>query len=256
VDFGIRGRTALVLGGSAGIGEAVALALAGEGVKLALAARDLQRLETVTRRAKALGAGDARGFTVDVQDPESVAAMLAQVRNAYESVDIVVLNGGGPKAGRFTEVVPADWDAAYRLLLRGMIGVVDALVPPMRARGWGRIVALTSTSVKQPIDTLVLSNAFRTALVSALRTLAVEVARDGVTVNCIATGRVDTARLRELYDNDDRKLQEAAREVPIGRIATPAEFAPMVAFLCSEPASYVTGQTISVDGGLVRGLFG
>jgi 3-oxoacyl-[acyl-carrier protein] reductase len=168
----------------------------------------------------------------------------------------VVLNGGGPKAARFGDVTLDDWDGAYRLLLRSMLVLLERLVPPMRARRWGRIVALTSTSVKQPIDTLVLSNTFRTALVAALRTLATEVAADGVTVNCIATGRVDTARLRELYGNEDRKLREAASEVPIGRIATPEEFAPLAVFLCGEPARYVTGQTISVDGGLVRGLFG
>ena len=137
-----------------------------------------------------------------------------------------------------------------------MLQLAGALVPRMRGRGWGRVVALTSTSVKQPIETLVLSNAFRTALVAALRTLAVEVARDGVTVNCIATGRVDTARLRELYDHDESKLRAAGREVPIGRVATPQEFAPLAVFLCSQPASYITGQTISVDGGLTRGLFG
>ena len=115
---------------------------------------------------------------------------------------------------------------------------------------------LTSTAVKQPIDNLVLSNAFRTALVAALRTLAVEVAKDGVTVNSIATGRIDTARLRALYGNDEKRLHEAATDVPIGRIASPEEFAPMAAFLCGDPAGYVTGQTISVDGGLIRGLFG
>ena len=140
--------------------------------------------------------------------------------------------------------------------LRGMLMILERIVPPMRARGWGRVVALTSTSVKQPIDTLVLSNTFRTALVAALRTLATEVAGDGITINCIATGRIETDRLRELYGNDEQKLRDAGREVPIGRIATPQEFAPMAAFLCSEPARYVTGQTISVDGGLVRGLFG
>jgi 3-oxoacyl-[acyl-carrier protein] reductase len=110
--------------------------------------------------------------------------------------------------------------------------------------------------VKQPIDNLLLSNAFRTALVATLRTLAVDVAPDGVTVNSIATGRIETARLRSLYGDDDAKLRAAGSEVPIGRIATPAEFAPLAVFLCGEPAGYVTGQTISVDGGLTRGLFG
>jgi 3-oxoacyl-[acyl-carrier protein] reductase len=256
VDFGIRGRTALVTGASAGIGESVALALAAEGVRLAVGARDSERLEAVARAAKERGAEDARGFRLDLEDPNSIDAMLDGVCSAFGDVDIAILNGGGPKAGRFTEMAPADWDAAYRLLMRGMLVLLERLVPPMRARRWGRIIALTSTSVKQPIDTLVLSNAFRTGLVAALRTLAVEVARDGVTVNCIATGRIETDRLRELYGNDETKLREAAREVPIGRIATPQEFAPMTAFLCSESARYVTGQTISVDGGLVRGLFG
>ena len=238
MDFGIRGRTALVTGGSGGLGEAVALALASEGVKLALGARDAARLEAVARKAKQVGAEEARGFVLDLQDPESIAAMLAAVRGAYGDVDIVLLNGGGPKFGRFTEMTMADWDAAYRLLMRSMLCLLESIVPPIGARKWGRIVASTSTSVKQPIDTLVLSNAFRTALVSALRTLAVEVARDGITVNCIATGRVETARLRALYQ-DDEQLREAANDVPIGRIATPAEFAPMAAFLCSEPASDV-----------------
>lgn len=244
------------MGASAGLGEAVACALAPEGVKLALAARNIERLEAVANKAKALGAADARGFYLDLDDAGSVPAMLESVREEFGDVDIAILNGGGPKPGRFTEMVLADWDAAYRLLLRSLLILLGALVPPMRAKQWGRIVALTSSAVKQPIDTLVLSNAFRTALVAALRTLAVEVARDGVTVNAVATGRIETDRLRALYGNDDRKLLQAGEEVPIGRVATPEEFAPMVAFLCSEPARYVTGQTVSVDGGLVRGLFG
>jgi 3-oxoacyl-[acyl-carrier protein] reductase len=256
VDFGIRGRTALVCGAGSGIGAAVALALAGEGVRLALGARDVDRLEGVAREARQRGAASAGAFRLNLEDPASIEAMLAAAGAECGGIDIAILNGGGPRAGRFTEMSAADWDAAYRLLLRSMLLILEQIVPPMRSRGWGRIVALTSTSVKQPIDTLVLSNTFRTALVAALRTLATEVARDGVTVNCIATGRIETDRLRELYGNDATKLRDAGREVPIGRIATPDEFAPMVAFLCSEPARYVTGQTISVDGGLVRGLFG
>lgn len=256
MDFGIRGRVALVTGGSAGIGRAVALALAAEGAKLAVAARSYERCEAVAEEAKRIGADDARAFAVDLADPDSIARMLERVREAFGDVGIAVLNGGGPKAGRFRDTSSADWDAAYHLVMRSMFLLTEALVPSMRARRWGRIVALTSTSVKQPIDTLVLSNAFRTGLVAALRTLASETARDGITVNCIATGRVETDRLRSLYGNDEAKLRDAAGEVPIGRIATPEEYAPMVAFLCSEPARYVTGQTISVDGGLVRGLFG
>jgi 3-oxoacyl-[acyl-carrier protein] reductase len=256
VDFGIRGRTALVCGASSGIGAAVALALAGEGVALVLGARDVERLETVAREARQRGAASAHALALDLEDPGSIDAMIAAARRACGELDIVILNGGGPRAGRPTEMSTDDWDRAYRLLLRSMLVVLERIVPPMRTRGWGRIVALTSTSVKQPIDTLVLSNTFRTALVAALRTLATEVAADGITVNCVATGRIETDRLRALYGNDEQKLHEAAREVPIGRIATPDEFAPMVAFLCSEPARYVTGQTISIDGGLVRGLFG
>jgi 3-oxoacyl-[acyl-carrier protein] reductase len=256
MDLGLHGKAAVVTGASAGLGEAVALALAREGVSLALGARDAARLDAVAQQAKRLGALRARGFVLDLSDPDSIASMLDAARGFIGDADILVLNGGGPKPGRFGEVDFNDWDAAYRLVLRSMLQLVDALVPRMRRKGWGRVVALTSTAVKQPIDTLVLSNAFRTALVGALRTLAVEVARDGVTVNCIATGRVDTARLRALYGGDETKLRAAGSEVPIGRVATPDEFAPMAVFLCSEPARYVTGQTISVDGGLTRGLFG
>jgi 3-oxoacyl-[acyl-carrier protein] reductase len=256
MDLGLRGKTAIVMGASAGLGEAVALALAREGVSLALGARDAARLDAVARRAERLGAERARGFAVDLLDSESLVSMLDVARGFVGDADILVLNGGGPKPGRFSDVDLDDWDSAYRLLLRSMLQIANDVVPRMRTQGWGRVVALTSTSVKQPIDTLVLSNAFRTALVAALRTLAVEVAPDGVTVNCIATGRVDTARLRALYGGDESKLRAAGSEVPIGRVATPDEYAPLAVFLCGQPASYITGQTISVDGGLTRGLYG
>jgi 3-oxoacyl-[acyl-carrier protein] reductase len=256
MDLGIRGRAALVMGASSGLGEAIALALAAEGVRLGLAARRLDLLEAVARRAEGLGSPHARAFALDLEDPPSITAMQTAFRNAFGDPEIAILNGGGPKPGRFSEIALPDWDTAYRLLLRGNLQLLQGVVPPMRAKGWGRIVALTSTAVKQPIDTLVLSNAFRTALVATLRTLAVEVAPQGVTVNSIATGRVDTARLQALYGNDEAKLRAAAADVPAGRIASPQEFAPMAVFLCSEQAAYVTGQTISVDGGLTRGLFG
>jgi len=167
----------------------------------------------------------------------------------------VVLNGGGPKPGTFTAMELVDWDAGYHNVLRSMLELTNAVLPSMTARAWGRIVALTSSSVKQPIPTLALSNAFRTALVAALKTLSIEVAPYGITVNSIATGRVLTDRLRQLYTDEQAMAAAAKSDVPIGRVATPAEFAPMVAFLCSEAARYVTGQTIAIDGGLIKSIY-
>jgi 3-oxoacyl-[acyl-carrier protein] reductase len=256
MDIGIRNRVALVAGASAGIGEAVALALAAEGARLALCARRRDRLDAVAAACKRAGAPDARGFEVDLSDAASIDAALTAIEAAYGSVDICILNGGGPKAGTFTGVTLDDWDASYRVVLRSMVQVVERVLPAMRAKRWGRIVALTSTSVKTPIDNLVLSNAFRTGLVATLRTLANEVAAEGITINSIATGRVRTDRLRALYGGSDAQIDEAASAIPIGRVATPQEFAPLVAFLCGESAGYVTAQTISIDGGLVRGLYG
>lgn len=256
MDLGIKNRVALVTGASSGLGAACAFALAREGARVAVAARRKERLDETAAQARGLGAPDARSFVVDLTDPRSIDLLVRDVRDAFGGVDIVVANSGAPKAGTYTQTSPEDWDAAYRAVLRSMLQLIDGVLPGMRERRWGRIVALASTSVKQPIATLALSNIFRTGLVSALKTLSSEVAKDGVTVNAIATGRIETDRLRSLYGNDENALHRAGAEVPIGRVAQPEEFAPMVTFLCGEPARYITGQTIAVDGGLISGLFG
>jgi 3-oxoacyl-[acyl-carrier protein] reductase len=149
----------------------------------------------------------------------------------------------------------SDWDTAYRTTLRAMLQLVNGVLPVMTERGWGRIVALTSTSVKQPIATIALSNAFRSALTAALKTLSGEVAPLGITVNTIATGRILTDRLRATYPDEAAIHEGARRDVPMKRVGTPEELAAAVAFLCGEGASYITGQTIAVDGGLIRSLF-
>lgn len=254
MDLKIRGKVALVTGASAGLGEAVALALAAEGAKVAVAARRLEKLEAVVGRAKEAGASDAAAFTVDLADSKSIATMLRDVRARFGAVDILVANSGGPKPGTMTQLAMPDWDTGYNGVLRNMLEIIYGVLPDMQKSKWGRIVALTSTSVKQPIGNLAMSNAFRTALVSALKTLSSEVARDGITVNSIATGRIETDRLHQIYPSKEQMDAAAAADIPIGRVATPAEFAPTVAFLCGAPASYVTGQTIAVDGGLVKSL--
>ncbi|HEY0381939.1 MAG TPA: SDR family oxidoreductase [Candidatus Elarobacter sp.] len=255
MDLEIRGRVALVTGASAGIGAASALALAAEGARVAVAARRTALLDAVVRDAQAAGAPDAAAFAVDLADEASIDGLLRAVGERFGGADILVANGGGPRQGTHRDMELGDWDAAYRTTMRAMLQLVNGVLPSMTQRGWGRIVALTSTSVKQPIATIALSNAFRSALTAALKTLSNEVAPLGITVNTIATGRILTDRLRATYPDEAAIHEAAKREVPMKRAGTPQELAAAVAFLSSGPASYITGQTLAVDGGLIRSLF-
>jgi 3-oxoacyl-[acyl-carrier protein] reductase len=253
MDLGIRGRLALVTGASSGLGRACALALAAEGARVALGARRMDLLEAVAAEARAAGSPDARAYALDLSDPASIDAMLAAMRDRQGDAEIFIANSGPPKSGAAANMTLADWDAAYGPTMRSMLQIVYAVLPAMRERGWGRIVNLASSALKAPIPNLALSNAYRAGLLGALKTLSREVASDGVTINVIATGKIETARSRSFY-SEPGAWERQQREVPFGRFGTPEEFAPLVAFLCGEGAKYVSGTTISIDGGLAPNL--
>jgi 3-oxoacyl-[acyl-carrier protein] reductase len=248
MDLGIEGRVALVLGASRGLGRAIAVALAGEGTRIALAARSADALEET---AVAIGS-DAVALAVDTGDADSVAALPGRVREALGPVEILVLNTGGPPAGGALEHDVDEWLDAYRSLVLAPLILARECVPGMRERGWGRIVNVSSTSIREPIPGLTLSNANRMAAEGFLATLAREVAADGVTVNTVATGRFGTERLRSLYGSEEQAEAHARDDVPAGRLGRPGEYGDLVAFICSDRAAYLTGTVIPLDGGLTR----
>ena len=255
MDTGLVGRTALVPGSSSGLGLAVARALAAEGANVVLAGR---RGEHV--RAEAARLPSAIGVEVDLRDPEAPATLVARAEERFGPVEVLVLNGGGPPPGSAAGLTPEQLADAVALLVQPHLRLIAAVLPGMRERGFGRIVAVGSSGVQQPIEGLVASNAARAALAGYLKTLAGEVAPDGVTVNMVLPGRIETDRVHAV----DRAAAERActtpeqvrarseASIPVGRYGTPAEFAAVVTFLASAAASYVTGEQIRCDGGMVR----
>jgi 3-oxoacyl-[acyl-carrier protein] reductase len=255
MDLGIEGRTAVVLGATSGLGAAVAEGLAAEGVNVVVVGRDAARVE---ERAAALPS--AVGVVADLTDPDAPAAIADAAREAFGDVDILVLNGGGPRPGTAAALAAADVDAAVGLLVRPHVALVEQLLGGMLERGWGRIVAIGSSGVQQPIANLAASNVGRAALAGYLKTLASEVAGQGVTVNMVLPGRIDTDRVamldRAAAERQGTSVEEARRgseaAIPVGRYGTPQEFAAVAVFLAGEPAGYVTGEQLRCDGGLVR----
>jgi 3-oxoacyl-[acyl-carrier protein] reductase len=257
MDLGLQGRCALVMGASRGLGRAIAAALAREGARVAIASRSRERLEEA---AAAIGDGLPPGgsppipFVADATDLERLAALPAEVESALGPVEILVANTGGPPLGAALDHELDEWESAYRSLVLAPRVLAGAVVPGMRERGWGRIVNVGSTSTREPIPHLNLSNSHRMAAVGFLKTLAREVAGDGITVNTVATGRFATERLASMTSME--AVEEAAKtEVPAGRLGRPEEYGDLVAFLCSERATYLTGTVIPLDGGLLHAAF-
>jgi 3-oxoacyl-[acyl-carrier protein] reductase len=251
MDLGLEGRVALVMGASRGIGRGITAALAREGARVAIVSRSLERLE----EAAAEIGGGATPFVADASDSERLAALPGEVATALGPVEILVLNAGGPPFGGALDHELEDWQNAYRSLVLAPRVLAGAVVPGMRERGWGRIVNVGSTSTREPIDGLNLSNAHRMAAVGFLKTLSREVAADGITVNTVATGRFATERLADAGGSLEGAEEAARTEVPAGRLGRPEEYGDLVAFLCSERAAYLTGTVIPLDGGLLKSAF-
>jgi 3-oxoacyl-[acyl-carrier protein] reductase len=250
MDLGISGRTALVMGASRGLGRAIAESLAREGARVGIASRSREPLEEVAAGID----GEAVAFEADTSDLERLATLAGEVADALGPVEILVTNTGGPPLGGALENPLAEWKDAYRSLVLAPRVLIEAVVPGMRERGWGRIVNVGSSSTYEPIPHLTLSNVHRMAAVGFFKTLASEVAADGITVNTIATGRFATDRLAANWGSWEEMERSAAEGVPAGRLGRPEEYGDLVAFLCSERAAYLTGAVIPLDGGMLRSV--
>ena len=251
MNLGLENRVALVMGASRGIGRAIAAALAAEGARVAIASRSAEKLAEA-----AAGIGDrAVPFEADTADLDRLASLPAEVEEGLGPVEILVLNSGGPPFGGALDHELEDWETAYRSLVLAPRALAGAVVPGMRERGWGRIVNVGSSSTREPIPGLNLSNAHRMAAVGFLKTLSREVAADGITVNTVATGRFATERLADASGSLAGAEEGARQEVPAARLGQPEEYGDLVTFLCSDRAAYITGTVIPIDGGLLRSAF-
>ena len=247
MDLGLRGRTAIVTGASSGLGLAAAEALAEEGANVSMLAR---RREQLDLHAERIGALPVRG---DVTNAADLERLVTKTLEAFGGIDIVVWNGGGPPASQASEVTAETLERAFELVLLPVVRLVGLCLPHLERSDAGRIIAITSLTVKEPTSHLPLSNATRPGVVGWLKTLSREVGPRGITVNCVAPGRIDTPRLEQIYGENGPPAEEVA-EIPLGRLGTPREFGDTVCFLASARAAYISGTTVLVDGGMSRGL--
>lgn len=250
MDLGITGRRAAVAAASGGLGLASARALAADGVEVALCGRDPAKVDAAVSAIRADG-GRAVGLVADVSTAEGATAFVDAAAEALGGIDILVANAGGPPPGTFATTPLDAYLPALELSLLSTVAMCTAVVPAMSDRGWGRVVAITSISVRQPIPNLILSNTARAGLTGFLKTLALEVAGHGVTVNSVQPGSHATDRLRSIHGAD---LSAIAADTPVGEVGRPEDFGAVVAFLCSDQARFITGAALPVDGGAYRAL--
>jgi len=252
MDLGLKGKNAIVLASTKGLGKSVAIELAQEGANVAICGRDIAALQATKMELKKLGSGIIIAENCDILDAKDRMRFFENAKSGLGSIDILVTNTGGPDAGSFGDFGLEDWRRFYESMFLSAVDFIQMVLPGMKEKGFGRILTITSVSVKQPVDNLISSNAVRTALLGLVKSLSNELAPLGITVNNIMPGYTMTDRLTQLLEGNPNvdKLKES---VPMKRFGKVEEFAAAAVFLLSERASYITGQSLAVDGGLIRG---
>jgi 3-oxoacyl-[acyl-carrier protein] reductase len=252
MDLGLKNKVAFVAASSQGLGKSVAVELAMEGARVVICGRNQETLKATEVEIKAKG-GSVLALVGDVSVHKDNQYFIETTLKQFGSVDILVTNSGGPPSGKFEDFSPNDWDKAVQLLLGSAVALVKGFIPGMKDRKLGRIISITSQAVKQPVKNLILSNAVRSSVVGLMKTLSNELGEYNITVNNVMPGYTRTARLTKLMDSNP-SFASATSEIPLGRFGDPEEFAAAVTFLASERASYITGVSLAVDGGWIKGV--
>jgi 3-oxoacyl-[acyl-carrier protein] reductase len=263
MNLGLHGKVALVTAASKGLGRAIALTLAAEGAQVVIASRNQEALLHTAQEIEEITGHTVLAYPADVGKREDIEALVTKTLEARKGIDILVHNTGGPPVGTFESVTEEQWQATFEAELLSAVRLIRLVLPTMRQRGAGRIIHIVSTSVKQPSEGLLLANAIRPGVVGLAKTLAIDLAPEHITVNNVCPGRILTDRLRygggvrarmSQGISEEEALQEMVKSIPMGRAGRPEEVGALVAFLASEQAAYITGTTISIDGGFVRSL--
>ena len=253
MDLGLNDKVAFVAASSQGLGKAVAIELAKEGAHLAICGRNESQLEKTKKEIEKISGGRVVSIAGDLSIERDRQDILDHILKEYGHVDILVTNTGGPPSGTFEELSQDDWDATYELLLGSAVSLIRGVLPGMKKHKWGRIIAITSQAVKQPVDNLILSNAVRASVVGLTKSLANELGTHNITVNNVMPGYTQTNRLMSLLEKNP-SFKNAIDEIPLKRFGSPEEFAAAVTFLASDRASYITGISLAVDGGWIKSI--